>query len=87
MSTHIPSKYHSFPSFIVCILCSSKNFPESNELRLKVQGDTVYWLGLDNAKIEGQSMSDAAAARDKLKELIESKRASKRKGGPLVRNK
>lgn len=64
-----------------------KLFSESNELRLKVQGDTVYWLGLDNVKIEGQPMSDAAAARDKLKELIESKRANKWKGGPLVRNK
>lgn len=59
---------------------------DKNELRLKVRGKTVYWLGLDNATIDGQLMPDTTAAQGKLSELIERKRVSKWKSGPVIQN-
>ncbi|GJJ08404.1 hypothetical protein Clacol_002620 [Clathrus columnatus] len=51
-------------------LCQTLPSKKNNELRLQVHGDSVYWIGLDNAKVDGQSTSDSTAARDKLKELL-----------------
>jgi hypothetical protein len=98
-TTRLLGKERSFPKELCDLeLCRSTHFNsmynmlghlyqelEDTELRLKVHGDSSYWLGLDGALINGKPASDVLAARDSLLELIQGENVGRWKAGPIVK--